>query len=192
MENTEREEKKKKSSAARKQTLLRARLSKKVSEKEVTVEDLQSELEEAKSSLRLTQQLAASRLSDAQFLKAENNKLIIKNKKLNEEVDELIDNEREARRKGRNASMNLKAKEKLISKWKRKAEKVSAAYEEAGNELRLMEKEFLVLKIERANAMSSQVIADEKREEIMSTADKKNGRDACKPRFENELLNERA
>ena len=66
-------EKKKKSSAARKQTLLRARLSKKVSEKEVTVEDLQSELEEAKSSLRLTQQLAASRLSDAQFLKAENN-----------------------------------------------------------------------------------------------------------------------
>ncbi len=166
-------EKKKKSSAARKQTLLRARLSKKVSEKEVTVEDLQSELEEAKSSLRLTQQLAASRLSDAQFLKAENNKLIIKNKKLNEEVDELIDNEREARRKGRNASMNLKAKEKLISKWKRKAEKVSAAYEEAGNELRLMEKEFLVLKIERANAMSSQVIADEKREEIMSTADKK-------------------
>ena len=155
------------------QTLLKARMAKGKLNKEKTVEDLQLELDEVKSTMRLTQQLAASRLSDTQFLKAENNKLIIKNKKISEELEDLYDSEQDCKRKYKSASSKLNAKEKLVSKWKRKAETLSQEYTTVRNELKLMENEFLVLKIDRANAMSKEVCETEKREEIELSAVKK-------------------
>ena len=82
----------------------------------LTVEDLQNMLEETKTSLRLAQQLAASRLSDIQFLKAENTKVNIRAKKLNEEVEDLHDTARGAKRKSREISLKLKSKEKTLQK----------------------------------------------------------------------------
>ena len=132
----------------------------------LTVEDLQNMLEETKTSLRLAQQLAASRLSDIQFLKAENTKVNIRAKKLNEEVEDLHDTARGAKRKSREISLKLKSKEKTLQKYKRKSEELEEDYSEAHAELKLMEKEFLVLKMERADALSKQTVTAEKMQEI--------------------------
>ena len=70
-------------------------------QKSLTVEDIQNDLEETKTALRLAQQLAASRPSDIQFLKSENTKINIRAKKLNEEVEDLHDTARGAKRKCR-------------------------------------------------------------------------------------------
>ena len=85
-------------------------------QKSLTVEDIQNDLEETKTALRLAQQLAASRLSDIQFLKAENTKINIRAKKLNEEVEDLHDTARGAKRKCRQVTLKLKAKRKGIAK----------------------------------------------------------------------------
>ena len=135
-------------------------------QKSLTVEDIQNDLEETKTALRLAQQLAASRLSDIQFLKAENTKINIRAKKLNEEVEDLHDTARGAKRKCRQATLKLKSKEKALQKYKRKVEELSEDYEEAHNELQIMEKEFLVLKMDRAEALSKQTITEEKLQKI--------------------------
>ena len=53
-----------------------------------------------------------------------------------------------------------------MQKYKRKVEELSEDYEEAHSELQIMEKEFLVLKMERAEALSKQTITEEKLQEI--------------------------
>ena len=116
--------------------------------------------------MRLAQQLAASRLADIQFLKAENTKVNIRAKKLNEEVEDLHDTARGAKRKSREVTIKLKSKEKTLQKYKRKTEELTEDYNEAHDELKLMEKEFLVLKMERAEAMSKQTVAEEKMSEL--------------------------
>ncbi len=132
----------------------------------LSIEELQNMLEETKTSLRLAQQLAASRLADIQFLKAENTKINIRAKKLNEEVEDLHDTARGAKRKSREVTIKLKSKEKTLQKYKRKTEELTEDYNEAHDELKLMEKEFLVLKMERAEALSKQTITQEKMSEI--------------------------
>ena len=76
------------------------------------------------------------------------------------------DTARGAKRKCRQVTLKLKAKEKALQKCKRKAEELSEDYEEAHSELQIMEKEFLVLKMERAEALSKQTMTEEKLQEI--------------------------